>query len=57
MGVDEAVLAAKMLRTKYVIPIHYNTWEPIRANPEELKKKLSGISEVIILKPGETASF
>ncbi len=57
MGVDEAVLAAKMLRTKYVIPIHYNTWEPIKADPENLKKKLSGISEVIALKPGETASF
>jgi len=57
MGISEAVLAAKMLNTKYVIPIHYNTFDLIRQNPEDLKKKLEGIANVIIFEPGETKEF
>ena len=57
MGIREASLAAKMLKTKTVIPIHYNTFDVIRQDPEKLKNELKGIAEVVILKPGETREF
>ncbi|MEM4121118.1 MAG: metal-dependent hydrolase, partial [Thermoplasmata archaeon] len=57
MSIKEAVYAAKMLKSKYVIPIHYNTFDLIKQNPEELKKDLMGVADVIILNPGETKEF
>lgn len=55
MGIDDAVRAVEFVGPKVVIPIHYNTWEIIDADPEEFKKRLAGHDvEVVILKPNET---
>jgi L-ascorbate metabolism protein UlaG (beta-lactamase superfamily) len=51
MGVEEAVEACKLLRCKVAIPMHYNTWDVIKADPREFKEKAP--CDVIILKPGE----
>ncbi len=53
-----AAIAAKWIKPRYVIPMHYNTWPPINANPEEMKEPLEkeGI-KLIILKPGESFEF
>ena len=50
-----AAIAAKWLKPRVVIPMHYNTWPPIKAEPEEMRKSLDmdGI-ELVILKPGES---
>ncbi len=32
MGLEEAAEALKLLRPRRVVPIHYDTWEPIRAD-------------------------
>lgn len=55
MGPEDALLAAKFLKAKHVIPLHYNTWPVIAQNPEEFKKAggEKGI-DVILVKPGET---
>lgn len=56
MGIDDAILAAHWLGVKHVIPMHYNTFPPIKANPDEFARKLKdklGI-ECTILAPGET---
>lgn len=52
MDIEQAVEACKLLKCKTAIPMHYNTWDFIKADPEEFKKKTS--CEVVILKPGET---
>ncbi len=39
MDVEEALLAAKFLKTKKVIPVHYNTWPLIQVNISEIKQK------------------
>lgn len=39
MNVDEAVKAVKLINPKLVIPMHYNTFDEIKANPEEFKTK------------------
>lgn len=55
MDIPDAVEAAKMLRCKTVIPMHYKTFPPIEADPEEFKRLLEEKTQAkaIILKPGE----
>jgi L-ascorbate metabolism protein UlaG (beta-lactamase superfamily) len=54
MGIDEAVHAAEWLGSQKVIPMHYNTFPPIKADPEEFKSKIETLGkECIVLKPGE----
>ncbi|MDH5806714.1 MAG: metal-dependent hydrolase [Candidatus Methanomethylicaceae archaeon] len=55
MGIKEAVKATQLIKPKYVIPIHYNTFDNIKADPNvfaEEVKKLGLLINVIILKPG-----
>ncbi len=56
MGVAEAMMAADFIGAKTVIPIHYNTWEKITADPRELKKALERTTDirVEILTPGKS---
>ncbi|NOR15035.1 MAG: metal-dependent hydrolase, partial [Candidatus Aminicenantes bacterium] len=37
-----------------VIPIHFDTFPIVEADPEEFKSKVGDMAEVIILKPGES---
>ncbi|MFA4030006.1 MAG: hypothetical protein GDYSWBUE_001394 [Candidatus Fervidibacterota bacterium] len=56
MGIDDAVEAAIMLNPKIVVPMHYDTFPVIKANPNEFARKLRELNETIdcrILKPGE----
>lgn len=58
MGVDEAVIAAQLLGVEKVIPIHYDTFPPIKADVEKFKYKLESLGiEVLIMKPGEKAEL
>jgi len=55
MGPDDAALAAEWLNAKTVVPIHYNTFPPIRQDAGQFAKKLEekGI-RVRVLAPGES---
>lgn len=54
MGVAEAMMAANFIGAKTVIPIHYNTWDKIAADPTALKTALERTTDirVRILAPG-----
>jgi L-ascorbate metabolism protein UlaG (beta-lactamase superfamily) len=58
MDQDDAVTAAELLDADVVIPMHYDTFPPIAADPERFKSDVEASprtsSEVVILKPGET---
>jgi len=56
MGTSEAMIAANFIGAKTVIPIHYNTWDKINADPLLFKKavELTTDIRVEILKPGES---
>jgi len=45
MGIDDAVIAASWLKTKLVLPVHYDTFPPIMINHDYAHKQfaLSGI--------------
>lgn len=49
MNIKEAAEAVKMIKPKKVIPMHYNTFKEISAKPEEFKKLVDKVVEVIIL--------
>jgi L-ascorbate metabolism protein UlaG (beta-lactamase superfamily) len=56
MGPAEAMIAANFIGAKTVIPIHYNTWPKISAEPEPFKKAIERTTDikVKILQPGES---
>lgn len=54
MGIDDAVKAAEFLNAETVIPIHYNTFDEIKADPNEFKRKIESIGKKCsAIKPGE----
>lgn len=58
MGVDDAVKAAEFLQAQTVIPIHYNTWDIIKADPNEFKRKMESTGkECIVMKAGDEISI
>lgn len=59
MGIDDAVIAVKYLEPKVVVPVHYNTWPMIEADPREFQKKVEACvgTRVVVLRPGEVFEF
>ena len=58
MGIKEAVLAAQWLNAKKAIPMHYNTFPPIKVDVDDFTSCLESESMIkpIVLKAGETIS-
>jgi len=54
MGIPSAAKAVEFIQTKKVIPVHYNTFPLVEADPEEFKNLVGDKAEVIILKSGES---
>jgi L-ascorbate metabolism protein UlaG (beta-lactamase superfamily) len=52
----DAAIAAELIGAETVIPMHYNTFPPIEADPEAFKSEVESKtdSRVVILQPGET---
>ncbi|NLJ25196.1 MAG: metal-dependent hydrolase [Firmicutes bacterium] len=58
MGIEDAARAAKMLRAKVVVPMHYNTFELIRQDPAEFAERLQVLRiDCRILEPGEATEI
>ncbi len=55
MGIEDAARAVGFLKPKAVIPMHYNTYDIIRQDPEVFRNSIpiSGV-RVEVMKPGET---
>lgn len=55
MDVIDAVRATKVIKPKYVIPMHYNTFKEIIVDPRDFEDKIKDSilnTKTIILKPG-----
>lgn len=55
MSPREAAYACKLLKSKYVIPMHFDTFPALTGRPPDLEKQLAGTEiQVIAMKHGET---
>ncbi|MGC9361334.1 MAG: metal-dependent hydrolase [Candidatus Syntrophosphaera sp.] len=56
MGIDDAVRAVEYVQPKNVIPMHYNTWPVIKADPQLFASKIEAMGiKCLLLSPGDTA--
>ena len=54
MGIDDAVRAVELVKPATVIPMHYNTWDVIQADPEQFKRQVGDRARVVVLAPGQS---
>jgi len=58
MGPEEAAYAARLLKVKTIIPMHYGTFPVLTGRPEQLEEKLSGTGiQVLTLKQGQPITW
>lgn len=57
MGPDDAVRAIEMIAPATVVPMHYNTFDAIRQDPEDFVRRVGDRAEVVLLEPGQTHEF
>ena len=53
MDIEDSIRAVEFIKPKRVIPMHYNTFDVIKADPNEFKSLVKE-SEVHILESGES---
>ena len=56
MGPDDALRAVKLIEPKQVVPIHYNTFEVIKQDPQAwaVSVRKETATNVVVMKPGDT---
>ncbi len=54
MGMDDAARAVGFVEPRVVIPMHYNTFDLVAADPHQFRRLVGGRAEVVILEPGKT---
>lgn len=52
MGPEDAAYAVGLIKPKIAVPVHYDTFPPIKQDPEQFRKMAEG-TDVRILKAGE----
>lgn len=59
MGPDDALRAVKMLKPKTVVPMHYNTFDVIKQDPNAWAARVEQETKTkaVVLKPGESLEF
>jgi L-ascorbate metabolism protein UlaG (beta-lactamase superfamily) len=54
MGIDDAAKAAEFLRAKITIPMHYDTFDPIKADADQFVVKVADRGHrALVIKPGQ----
>lgn len=58
MDIQDAVIATSWINPKYAIPMHYNTFPVIKADPQEFKALAEEDgTKALVLKPGESITL
>lgn len=57
MGPEDAALAVDFIEPRVVIPMHYNTFDLIRQDPQDFARRVGDRAEVVILEPGRSYEF
>ncbi|MEK4968971.1 metal-dependent hydrolase [Cytobacillus sp. FSL R7-0696] len=56
MGPEDAAYAVELLQPKQVVPVHYNTFPPIKQDPHAFAKLVKG-SDVKVMEAGEVVEL
>ena len=58
MGPDDALRAVKLLQPRHVIPVHYNTWDLIKQDPEAWAGRVNAETDTQahVFQPGDSLS-
>ncbi|HKE90686.1 MAG TPA: metal-dependent hydrolase [Gemmatimonadales bacterium] len=54
MGADDAARAVTFVEPRVVIPMHYDTFDLVAADPQHFRRLVGSRAEVVILEPGKT---
>ena len=57
MGVEDAARAVDFVKPNVAIPMHWDTFDVIAANPVEFADAVGATAEVITFKPGQRYEF
>jgi L-ascorbate metabolism protein UlaG (beta-lactamase superfamily) len=59
MGPDDALRAVKLIKPRHVIPVHYNTFDLIKQDPQDWAARVKAETSATahVLQPGETFSL
>jgi L-ascorbate metabolism protein UlaG (beta-lactamase superfamily) len=57
MGIEDAARAVEFVRPKVVIPMHWNTFDVIAADPQAFVKAVGATADVRVLEPGAAYDF
>jgi L-ascorbate metabolism protein UlaG (beta-lactamase superfamily) len=58
MDIDDAVKATEFLKARHVVPMHYNTFDVIAADPDAFVGKVKKLgTEATVLQPGESLEY
>ena len=58
MGIEESAEAMRLLRPKRAMPVHYNTWDIIKADTGAFSTAAAELGvQALVMKPGETAEI
>jgi L-ascorbate metabolism protein UlaG (beta-lactamase superfamily) len=59
MGIDDGVEAVRLLQPKMVVPMHYNTFDLIRQDPEEFARRVreETSARAVVLAPGKSVDL
>jgi L-ascorbate metabolism protein UlaG (beta-lactamase superfamily) len=57
MGPEDAARAVEFIEPRVVIPMHYDTFDLIKQDPQDFARRVGDRAQVKILKPGESYEF
>jgi L-ascorbate metabolism protein UlaG (beta-lactamase superfamily) len=57
MGPDDPARAVEFIAPTTVIPMHYDTFPPIKQDPAVFREKVGARAEVVVLEPGGSYEF
>jgi L-ascorbate metabolism protein UlaG (beta-lactamase superfamily) len=56
MGIEDAARAVELVQPKVAIPMHYDTFPAIQADPDAFRRLAAPTTEVVVLKSGRSHS-
>ncbi len=57
MGPEDAARAVELIRPRTVIPMHYNTFDLIKQDPQLFAERVGAQAKVQVLEPGQSYEF